>query len=59
MVKITLTWTADDIKSIRPEWKDDQCKKFLETIKRRLKDRITQDGWDFIEEALALWEQLD
>lgn len=46
--KLNITWTYEDIKSIRPNWSDDKCDEFLSSIAGDIEDRSIEVGWDVI-----------
>lgn len=45
-------WQVDDILDLRPDWTDEQCEEFLAKIEDELKERMIQEGWETIEDAL-------
>ena len=49
---VVIAWTVDDIKSLRPDWTEDQCADFLERIQDILRDRSIEFGWTIIESEL-------
>ena len=49
----TVTWTAEDVQSLRPDWTTDKCEEFLEDNERRIQDRLIEIGWEVIETLLG------
>lgn len=49
----TVTWTAEDVQSLRPDWTTDKCEEFLEDNERRIQDRLIELGWEVIETLLG------
>jgi hypothetical protein len=45
-------WTAEDIHELRPDWTDEQCEEFLGKFEEELQDRMIEEGWETIEDAL-------
>lgn len=48
----TVSWTAHDVKSIRPDWSLEKCLEALEGIERSMKDTLTQEGWKILDDVL-------
>lgn len=48
----SVSWCADDIQSVRPEWTVGQCLDFLVDNDRYIQDAMTRAGWDAIESLL-------
>ena len=44
-----MRWNIQDIKSIKPNWTDDQCHKFWEVNESKFTDRITELGWEVLD----------
>ena len=42
-------WSIDDIKELRPNWTDKQCRDFLYHNSNRIKDGMVEMGWHVIE----------
>lgn len=49
-------WTPRDIKLSRPDWSDEKCVDFLDSIDRRLEQTMIACGWGFIDEMLRIHE---
>jgi hypothetical protein len=49
----TVTWTAEDIQTLRPDWTTERSEEFLEDNERRIQDRLTELGWEVIENLLT------
>jgi len=47
-----LSWTIEDVKCIWPEATDEQAEEFLANNEGRLRDRLTELGWDILSELL-------
>ena len=37
--KITITWTWRDVKTLHPDWSEDECKSYLMKVSKILQDR--------------------
>jgi hypothetical protein len=48
----TVTWTADDVQTLRPEWSTEKCEEWLEMNQRYIQDRLVELGWEVIEALL-------
>jgi hypothetical protein len=49
---VVIAWTVDDIKTLRPDWTEDQCADFLDRIEDILRERSIEFGWSIIESEL-------
>ena len=49
----TVTWTAYDVQSLKPDWAVEKCEEFLEDNARRIQDRLIELGWEVIEDLLT------
>ena len=52
-----ITWSVDDIKSIRPEWSDEECAEAARYVAKVLQDRSTEEGWQILEDLLCFKTQ--
>ncbi len=50
--EISIVWTVEDIQSLRPNWKIDQCEKFLSDYAKTIRDRSIEEGWSIIDTCL-------
>ena len=48
----TITWKAEDVKTLRPEWTDQQCEDWLFANWKYVQDRSIEVGWEIIESLL-------
>lgn len=48
----TVTWTAEDVQTLRATWSLEQCEEFLQRNERRIQDRLVELGWEVIESLL-------
>lgn len=53
--KAVVTWCAEDVQTLKPEWTLEQCEEFLENNVRHIQDRLIETGWEVLE-ALVTWE---
>lgn len=51
-MSVVIAWTAEDVKTLRPDWSEDQCEDFLKRIEHTLRDRSIEFGWTIIESEL-------
>lgn len=49
-------WTAQDLKESRPDWSEDQCNAFLDSIGEEITDAMIQAGWAVIDSKLSTGE---
>ena len=47
-----VSWCADDIQTMRPEWTVQKCLDFLVENGRYIQDAMVRSGWDVIESLL-------
>lgn len=50
-----ISWTIDDIKTIKPEWTPEECNSFLFDNEDAIRESATQSGWETIEFLLTGW----
>jgi hypothetical protein len=50
--KVAIVWLPKDILAIRPDWSDEQCADALHYVRRELKDRSIEYGWEVLEHLL-------
>lgn len=48
-----VAWRIEDIKSLRPDWSDEQCREFLSDNQTNIIDEMVQSGWFYIEQTLG------
>jgi len=48
----TVTWTSEDVQTLRPTWTVEQCEEWLERNERYIQDRLVELGWEVIETLL-------
>jgi len=51
-----ISWTVNDIKTLRPRWSDEVCEKFLCNNENNIRDRMIEHGWAVIESLLEYEE---
>ena len=51
--EVVITWSPEDIQSIRPDLSLEQCKKWLSIHAQRLRDEQVKDGLNSIESLLS------
>lgn len=47
-----VSWTAEDIQTLRPDWTTEQAEEWLDTNQRYIRDRLVELGWEVIETLL-------
>lgn len=55
----SVSWCADDIQTMRPDWTVQQCLDFLVENGRYIQDAMVQSGWDAIASLLPPNKQED
>lgn len=51
-IKFSVTWSAEDVQSLREDWSIGQCAEWLEQHYKSLQDRMVESGWEIIESLL-------
>lgn len=49
----TVTWTAEDVQTLRPNWTLEKCAEWLDGNERYIQDRLVELGWEVIESLLG------
>ncbi len=49
----TVTWTAEDVQTLRPNWTLEKCAEWLDSNERYIQDRLVELGWEVIESLLG------
>lgn len=44
-----VTWSPEDIQSLKPEWSLEKCKTFLDEYFSDMSDRMVEVGWEVVE----------
>ena len=55
----TVTWGLGDIETLRPNWSEDQCAKFLKKNEKHIVDLLITHGWDILENLIRELEATD
>lgn len=53
-----VAWRAEDIKTLRPDWTDDECNDFLMRNEDAIQRAMIERGWEAISDLLS-WEDHD
>jgi hypothetical protein len=48
-----VTWCAEDIQTIRPEWTDEQAEEWLASNEKYIQSRMIEVGWEVIETLIG------
>jgi len=51
-----LSWTAEDIRTLRPEWSLRRCEEFLLRNEKYIQERLVELGWEVINEHIIMDE---
>lgn len=51
-----VSWCAEDIKTLRPDWSDKKCNEFLMDNEDDIQCAMIERGWDAISDLLR-WEE--
>ena len=46
---IVTSWTAEDVKTLRPRWSLERCEKWLYENRKAISERSIELGWEVIE----------
>jgi hypothetical protein len=56
MSELTITWSWEDLESLRPDWSEDKCKESFDKVRKTLHDRSIEEGWDILRDLLSIIE---
>ena len=48
----SVTWHAEDVKSLKPKWSLKKCNEWLEDNERHMQDRLIELGWEVMDALL-------
>jgi hypothetical protein len=48
----SVSWCAEDIKKLRPDWSDEQCVEFLEENEDAIQVGMIERGWYELEDII-------
>ena len=51
----SVSWSIEDIKSVKPDWTDEQCETFLRYEEDEIQSKMIQSGWETIKAILACY----
>lgn len=51
-----VSWCAEDIQTLRPDWSDEKCNEFLMDNEDDIQCAMIERGWDAISDLLR-WEE--
>lgn len=49
-----VTWRAEDIQTLKPNWSMDKCEEWLSDYERNISDRLIELGWEVIQTLLDI-----
>ena len=47
-----VTWHAEDVKTLKPNWSLERCNEWLEDNERHMSDRLIELGWEVMDALL-------
>jgi hypothetical protein len=47
-----VSWTAEDVQTLRPEMTTEQAEEALQSIEKHLRDRLVELGWEVMDDLL-------
>jgi len=50
------SWSAPDLRSLKPHWSQERCEQFLEKYEQKIVDLMVENGWSAIHEGIELDE---
>jgi hypothetical protein len=56
MNKITITWTWEDVQTLRDDWNKTQCQEALQSVSKALTSRSIEEGWQILEDLIFMNE---
>ena len=54
-IRAVVTWCAEDVQTLRPDWSLERCQQFIEDNLRNIQDRMIETGWDVLDDLVS-WE---
>lgn len=54
---INIVWQVEDIKSVRPNWSDERCEKFLDDYEDTISGRSIEEGWEIVNACLEMEDE--
>ena len=52
---VDIVWQIQDIKTLRPEWTDEQCAEFLNEYGNLIQERSVEEGFEIIDACLTMY----
>lgn len=49
----TVSWTIEDVQSLRPDWSDERCEEFLVNNENDIADRLVELGWEVLQDLIT------
>jgi hypothetical protein len=49
----TVSWVAEDVQTLRPNWTKEEAEDFLSANSRRIQDGVIEHGWRVIEALIG------
>lgn len=53
---VTITWCAEDVKTIHEDWSDEKCIQAIDYAAKTLTSRSIELGWDVLEDLVSMFE---
>lgn len=53
----SVSWCADDVRTLRPDWDDERCNHFLMDNEDDIQSAMIERGWDAIADLLRFEER--
>ena len=47
-----MSWSVEDIASLKPEWSEKRAEEFLYNNQNRLRDRLIELGWEVMDDLI-------
>ena len=47
--RLNVSWSAEDVKHLRPKWSDERCQDVLDRVFEGLEEAAVTAGWDVLE----------
>ena len=51
-IKVKIVWTAQDVKTLKPDWTLEQCEEWLEENSRSIEEHSIEHGWEVIQSLI-------
>jgi len=54
--RLNVSWSIEDVKSLRPKWTDEACEEVLDSAWSSLEEQAIVAGWEVLEWSVELFD---